>query len=261
MGCFVALSLDRTVTGMKHSGAMTLNGNKVVVVGGTSGIGLATAHAVVDRGARVVLVGRSADKLASARESFGADTAVEGFTADVAREEEVATLMERVGTFDHLVVTAIAPGYAPIASIDVAVARSVLDSKLLAAILLAKHAHGRLRPGGSITLTSGIAKDRPMAGGAVVAAVNGALGALARALTLEMAPSRVNVVSPGWVETPVWDFLLGERKTEAWAQMGRRLPVGRIGAPSDLAAAYLFLMENTFAAGTTVHVDGGHALV
>ena len=100
-----------------------------------------------------------------------------------------------------------------------------------------------------------------MAGGAVVAAVNGALGALARALALEMAPTRVNVVSPGWVETPVWDALMGERKTAAWEQMARRLPVGRIGTPSDLAAAYLFLMENTFATGTTVHVDGGHALV
>jgi NAD(P)-dependent dehydrogenase (short-subunit alcohol dehydrogenase family) len=100
-----------------------------------------------------------------------------------------------------------------------------------------------------------------MAGGAVVAAVNGALGALARALALELAPTRVNVVSPGWVETPVWDTLMGERKEAAWEQMARRLPVGRIGSPSDLAAAYVFLMENTFATGTTVHVDGGHALV
>jgi NAD(P)-dependent dehydrogenase (short-subunit alcohol dehydrogenase family) len=95
----------------------------------------------------------------------------------------------------------------------------------------------------------------------VVAAVNGALGAFARALALELAPTRVNVVSPGWVDTPVWDRIAGDGKAAAFEQMARRLPVGRVGTPEDLAHAYLFLMENGFTTGVTLHVDGGHALV
>ncbi len=246
---------------------MTLEGSKVVVVGGSSGIGLGVARAALERGARVTLVGRSRERLAKARAALGADTELAGraglalLVADVTREDDIVSMFDQVGTLDHLVVTAVTAGYAPIATMDARVARSVIDVKLLAAVLLARHSHGHLRTGGSITFTSGIAKDRPMAGGAVVAAVNGALGALARALALEMAPSRVNVVSPGWVETPVWDTLMGERKTEVWEQMARRLPVGRIGSPADLAAAYTFLMENGFTTGTTLHVDGGQALV
>ncbi len=233
---------------------MALEGKKVVVVGGSSGIGRAVALEALARGAEVVVASRSprpADGGARTR----------AIAVDVTREEEVARLFSEVGRFDHLVVTAVSAAYAPIASFALDDARTLIESKLVGAIALAKHAQARLAEDGSITFTSGIAKDRPSRRGAVVAAVNGALGALARALAIELAPRRVNVVSPGWVDTPVWDRIAPDGKTALWAEKAAQLPVGRIGTTDDLAQAYLFLMENGFTTGTTVHVDGGHALV
>jgi NAD(P)-dependent dehydrogenase (short-subunit alcohol dehydrogenase family) len=238
---------------------MMINGTKVVVVGGSSGIGRAVALAALERGAEVTIVGRSAENLeAAARATAGR---AKTLSADATREEDVTRMFDAVGAFDHLVVTAVVGAYAPIAKMDGSAAHALIDSKLLAAILLAKHAQARLRPRGSVTFTSGIAKDRPMAGGSVVAAVNGALGAFARALALELAPARVNVVSPGWVDTPVWDRIAGAGKADVLEAMARRLPVGRVGTAEDLAHAYVFLMENEFTTGTTLHVDGGHALI
>ncbi len=240
---------------------MTLDGTKVVVVGGSSGIGRAVVRAALERGAEVVVVGRSRARLDETRSALDPADRVAAIAADVTREDDVVRLYDEVGAFDHLVVTAVSAAYSPIASFDLGEARAVIESKLVAAIALAKHAHARMAERGSITFTSGIAKDRPMRRGSVVAAVNGALGALARALAMEMAPRRVNVVSPGWVDTPVWERVAGEGKAALWAETAARLPVGRIGTPADLAQAYVFLMENGFATGTTVHVDGGHAFV
>jgi NAD(P)-dependent dehydrogenase (short-subunit alcohol dehydrogenase family) len=126
---------------------------------------------------------------------------------------------------------------------------------------VAKHAAGWLRPGGSIGFTSGVAAYRPGPGGSMIAAVNGALEALARALALELAPVRVNVVSPGWVDTPIWDVLAGPAKAERLAEMGSRLPAGRVGKPAHIARAFVELMGNGFVTGTVLHVDGGHRLV
>lgn len=240
---------------------MILNHTKVVIVGGSSGIGLGVARAAVAAGAEVVIVGRSPERLREASQELGDPAGLKTIAADITREEDVARALESTGPFDHLVVTAANLTYAPIASFDAAAARACVDSKLIAAILLAKHACGRVKPGGSITFTSGQAKDRPSPKGAVVAAVNGALGALARALAVEMAPTRVNVVSPGVVDTPIWTSIAGDGKGAVFEQMASRLPVGRIGSPADLAQAYLFMMENEFTTGTTLHVDGGRALV
>jgi NAD(P)-dependent dehydrogenase (short-subunit alcohol dehydrogenase family) len=240
---------------------MTLNHTKVVVVGGSSGIGLGVARAAVAEGAEVVLVGRSPEKLLEASRALGDPPSVKTITVDITREEDVARAFAETGAFDHLVVTAANLAYAPIASFDLAAARACVESKLVAAILLAKHACGRVKPGGSLTFTSGQAKDRARPKGAVVAAVNGALGSLARALAVEMAPTRVNVVSPGVVDTPIWTAIVGDDKGAVFEQTARRLPVGRIGTTADLAQAYLFLMQNEFTTGTTLHVDGGYTLV
>jgi NAD(P)-dependent dehydrogenase (short-subunit alcohol dehydrogenase family) len=133
---------------------------------------------------------------------------------------------------------------------------------LVSAFSLAKHTPGKLRPGGSITFTSGISKDRPSVPcDAVVAAVAGSFGYLARALTLELAPTRVNAVSPGWVDTPMWDEIAGSAKQEIWAQIVPRLPASRIGTVADIAKAYVFLLESEFTTGTVLQVDGGHALI
>jgi NAD(P)-dependent dehydrogenase (short-subunit alcohol dehydrogenase family) len=241
----------------------TLNRQKVVVVGGSSGIGLGVAAAAAAQGAEVVIVGRSPEKLHAARRSLGADRNVETLAADITNEAAVTTLFERIGDFDHLVTTAgTPPPNDPIASADLDVARRFIDNKLTGTIALVKHAARRIRRGGSMTFTSGINKDRPpVPGGAVVAAIAGSFGYLAHALALELAPTRVNVVSPGWVDTPMWDELVGDAKSGYLAQMARQLPSGEIATTADVARAYLYLMESTFTTGETIHIDGGQRLL
>ena len=240
---------------------MTLDGQHVVVVGGSSGIGLGTAHAVLAAGARVTIVGRSPERLARAQRELGDETPVRAIAADIGREVDVVHLFEAAGDLDHLVTTAVDASYQPVAELEPAAAQRVIDSKLIGPLLLAKHGAPRIRTGGSIIFTSGIAAYRPSRGGAVVAAVNGALAALGRALALELAPIRVNVVSPGWVDTPVWDVVAGDRKGAVLSGMAERLPVQRVGTPADVARAFLFLMQSEYSTGTVLHIDGGQRLV
>jgi NAD(P)-dependent dehydrogenase (short-subunit alcohol dehydrogenase family) len=178
-------------------------------------------------------------------------------------ERAVERLFASLGTVDHIVSTAVdATGAGQrVSELNLEAARAVVDAKLFGAVLLAKHGVAHLDPAGSIVLTSGIAAYRPGPSGAVLAAVNGALESLAYALALELAPVRVNVVSPGWVDTPVWDALAGPGKAAALDGMAGRLPVGRTGTPADLAQAFLSLLRNGFITGTVLHVDGGHRLV
>jgi NAD(P)-dependent dehydrogenase (short-subunit alcohol dehydrogenase family) len=230
------------------------------VVGGSSGMGFAVAEALLAAGARVTIAGRSAERLEAAAARLDG---VRSFAADVTREADVERLFAETGELDHLVVTAadIAGAYRLISELDVAAARGLVDSKLIAALLLAKHGAPLLAEGGSITFTSGIAAYRPAPKGVMAAAVNAALAGLARALAVELAPLRVNVVSPGWVDTPIWDTLAGAGKAETLAAMAARLPAGRVGRPEDVAQAVLALVGNTFITGTVLHVDGGHRLV
>lgn len=240
-----------------------LEGKKVIIVGGSSGIGRGVAEAALERGADVVIVGRSRDKLDAAVRALGGTPRLSTSVSDMTREKDIARLFEGIGAFDHLVITAgSAPAVAPIGSIDLEVARDFIDAKFVGAVGLAKHAQRTLRRGGSITFTSGINKDRPpVPGGGVVAAVAGAFSYLAHALALELAPTRVNVVSPGWVDTPMWDELVGSEKTAMWQDLAQRLPAGRIASPADIALAYVFVMESAFTTGTTIHIDGGHSLI
>jgi NAD(P)-dependent dehydrogenase (short-subunit alcohol dehydrogenase family) len=241
----------------------TLAGQKIIVVGGSSGIGLGVAAAARDRGAQVVIAGRSREKLRNALRTLGAEGDPRTIAADMTDEADVARLFAEVGAFDHLVSTAGAPPpNDPIDRTDLDIVRRFIDNKLLGAITLAKHAMRTLRPGGSITFTSGINKDKPpVPGGAVVAAIAGSFGYLAHALALELAPTRVNIVSPGWVDTPMWDELVGDAKAGYFAQMAASLPARSIPTPADVARAYLHLMESRFTTGETLHVDGGQRLM
>jgi NAD(P)-dependent dehydrogenase (short-subunit alcohol dehydrogenase family) len=241
----------------------SLTGSKVVVVGGSSGIGLGVAAAALGKGAELVIVGRSPKKLEAAANRLSPAGRVETMVGDMTREDEVARLFDQVGSFDHLVSTAGGPPPGdPIDRTEIDVVRRFVDNKLLGAVLLVKHAVRGLRKGGTITFTSGINKDRPpVSGGAVVSAIAGSFDYLARALALELAPSRVNVVSPGWVDTPLFDELVGDAKHGYFESMAARLPSGRIAAPSDIAPAYLYVMESDFTTGETIHIDGGQRLI
>jgi NAD(P)-dependent dehydrogenase (short-subunit alcohol dehydrogenase family) len=240
-----------------------LKGQTVVVVGGSSGIGRGVAAAVLDKGAHAVVVGRSIDKLRAAGQRLGGGPRVRSLAVDMADEAGVARMFDEIGPFDHLVSTAGTPPPAdPIGRIDIEAVHGFLASKLGGAVVLAKHASRTLRPGGSMIFTSGINKDRPpVPGGAVVSAIAGSFSYFARALALELAPTRVNIVSPGWIDTPMWDEMVGAAKTGFHAEMAARLPAGRLATPADLARAYLYLMENDFATGETIHSDGGQRLI
>lgn len=241
----------------------TLANKKIVIVGGSSGIGLGVAAAAVESNAEVVIVGRSSAKLQAAARALDADRRVRTLAVDMAGETEVARMFAEVGAFDHLAVTAGSPPpNDPIDRTDMDFVRRFVDSKLLGAVVLAKHAVRTLRPGGSMIFTSGINKDRPpVPGGAVVSAIAGSFSYFARALALELAPTRVNVVSPGWVDTPMWDEIVGEAKAGFFASMAPNLPARRIATPADVARAYLYLMESEFTTGETIHIDGGQRLI
>ncbi|MDQ0391409.1 SDR family oxidoreductase [Labrys monachus] len=238
-------------------------GEHVLVVGGSSGMGFALAERLLAAGIAVTIVGRSPERLAQAREKLGNAPSLQAVTADATNEEDVERLFGSVGTLHHIVSTAadVSGVYVPLADMNVATARRAIDSKVVAPLLLAKHGAPRLAAAGSITLTSGIAAYRPAPKGSVVAAVNGAIESLVYALAVELAPIRVNAISPGWVDTPIWDSVAGEGKTAALEAMARRLPVGRIGQARDIAQALESVMRNGFISGTVVHVDGGQRLV
>ncbi|PTL78313.1 SDR family oxidoreductase [Vitiosangium sp. GDMCC 1.1324] len=238
---------------------MNLEKQHVVVMGGSSGIGLGVARACLESGASLTLVGRSPQKLADAAAGLGAAHRVRTFAADVTDEAQVRRLFEEHPPAHHVVLTAVHGHYQPIRQMELSEARLTIDSKLVAALHVAKHA--RLEPNGSLVFTTGIAADRPGPGGSVIAAVNGALVSLVRALALELAPVRVNAVSPGWIDTPIWDTLAGNAKQQRFEQHARRLPVGRVGVPADIAHAVLFLMGNGYTTGEVLNVDGGHRLV
>ena len=234
---------------------------RVLIVGGSSGMGFALAASLLADRAEVTVVGRSETRLKAARTSLSNTERLRTIVADITQEEQVARLFERSGPLDHIVTTAadIEGAYQLLPLLQISAARKVVDSKFIGPLLLAKYGAPVLSPNGSITFTSGIAAYRPAARGSVVAAINGALASLAYALAVELGPIRVNVVSPGWVDTPIWESVAGDAKAATLEAMAKRLPVGRIGQPEDIAPPVSFLAsdEARWITGETIFVSGG----
>jgi NAD(P)-dependent dehydrogenase (short-subunit alcohol dehydrogenase family) len=209
-------------------------------------------------------VGRSEQRLQAALRSLGSGR-VGIQVGDIGEKSQVVALFERIGALDHLVITAADLPYGSVLTLSESDLMRAVRSKFLGPVFAVQEASARIRPGGSITFTSGIAAQRPMRGGATAAAVNSGLEGLARALALELAPLRVNVVSPGWTDTPIWDRIASAAprnwKQESFDAMAARLPVGRIGQVGDIARAFMFLMKNEFVTGSVMDIDGGHRLV
>ena len=234
---------------------MSLKNKHIVVIGGSSGIGLAVARGAAEQGGRVLIAGRDAHKLdAVARAIPGIITEV----LDVRDEEQVADYFERIGQLDHLVVTAGALiESSPLVTQDFAALRDAVDSKLYGSLLAAKHAAPRIRAGGSIGLTSGVLARKPTANALVKTLINAALEAAVRQMAKELAPLRVYAVSPGPVNTPNWAYLDDDARTALFDKLNSTLPLGFAASPDDTAAAYLFAMQAHALTGTVIDIDSG----
>lgn len=234
---------------------MLLQGKSVVVVGGSSGIGLATAMLAKAEGAAVTIASRSAERLRAAAAQSGA-RAIE---ADVTSDASVGALFKACGRVDHVVVSAAQLRSGPFKTVSIDDARATMESKFWGAWRVARAAD--IAPGGSLTLVSGFLSVRPRPGSAIVGAANGALESLAKSLALELAPVRVNAVSPGIIDTPIRAAMPEEARRKMLEQTAAGLPVRRVGTGEDVARQILAFMTIGFATGSIVYLDGGGLIV
>jgi len=235
-----------------------LKGKKVVIIGGSSGIGFESAKQVIAQGAEVIIASRSRNKLQNAKEQLGAKATA--FTLDTTEEQQVQSFFEKVGQFDHLVVSAAETSGGSFLHTNTAQARQLFENKFWGQYYAAKHGAPKVLPQGSITLFSGVVAYKSMVGSSILGAVNAAISNLGQTLALELAPIRVNIISPGIIDTPSRSKMPEETRNHFYATVGNKLPVKRIGRAEDVAQSVLYLLQNSFVTGTVLHVEGGHIL-
>jgi NAD(P)-dependent dehydrogenase (short-subunit alcohol dehydrogenase family) len=238
---------------------MDIHGQRVIVLGGTSGNGLATAKAAARLGAQVTVVSRR--QVSVDRALADLPPGICGRAADLTDTDQVRRLFDDLDSIDHLVFTAGEPLLLmSLDTLDLDKAREFFTLRYFSALWAVHAAMPHLRPGGSITLTSGIVSQRPGPDLAVVASVCGAVESLTRALAVELAPIRVNAVCPGIVRSPLWDSMPQASRDQMYRDTAASIPAGRVGEVGDIAQAYLFCLTQPFATGTVLTIDGGFAL-
>jgi len=232
-----------------------LEGKKVLVVGGSSGIGEASAQALAALGAQVTIASRDPSKLQAAAERLGGrvSTAVLDTTSDAA----VEAFFSVQGEYDHVVISAAQTASGPVRQLPLVDAYAAMNSKFWGSYRVARAA--KIAKGGSLTLVSGFLATRPSKTSVLQGAINAALESLGRGLALELAPVRVNTVSPGMIATPMWAGS-DEARAAKFDAAAARLPVQRIGQAEDVANAIVYLVTTPYATGSTVLVDGGGAI-
>jgi NAD(P)-dependent dehydrogenase (short-subunit alcohol dehydrogenase family) len=239
---------------------MTLNDKRIIILGGTSGIGLTVAQAAAAEGARVTIASSNSARVSEALATL--PPGAEGRTVDLTNEAAIKAFFAAAGDFDHLVYTAgEALRLSPLAESDIAQARNFFELRYWGAFTAARYAHSHIRPSGSIVFTSGLAGARPHPGWSVAASICSAMEGLTRALAVELAPVRVNIVSPGVVKTPLWREMSSTARDALYAGEAQRLPVGHVAEPQEIADGYLYLMRQSFVTGQTLAIDGGGLLV
>ena len=237
----------------------SLRDQAVVVIGGSAGIGLETARLARAEGADVILAARNPERLQQAADDIGAmRTAAFDATDEAALDGFFDDLPE---TVDHVMVTAGRPYYGPLAEMDVAAARRSFDDHYWLALQIARLATGRVRPGGTLLFMSGTGGRRIGVGYSIISSATAAMPALIASLAVEIAPIRVNLIAPGFVDTPLSASLLGDQLEQRREQLRATLPIGRVVGPEDVAALAVHLMTNTALTGATYDIDGGQHLV
>jgi NAD(P)-dependent dehydrogenase (short-subunit alcohol dehydrogenase family) len=235
-----------------------LAGQTVVVIGGSAGIGLETARRARAEGADLILTARDADRLKRA----GAELAARIAAFDATDFERLRKFFDELpAPIDHVLVTGPGPYYASLAEFDFAKARRDVDAHLLLPVQVARHAAGKVRPGGTLLFMGGTGGRRTAVGLAFISAISAALPALTRNLALELAPVRVNLIAAGFVDSPLSAALLGDQLDARRAQLRATLPIRRVVGPAEVAALAVHLMTNTAVTGATFDIDGGQQLV
>ena len=238
---------------------MSLKNARVLVVGGTSGIGLGVASAVAERGAIPIVVSRRQASVDRALSQLPENA--RGATVDLTDPSALERAAVDIGDIEHLVFTAGEPlELAPLADLTPEVITRFFQTRFVGALTAVRVFASRITPGGSITLTSGTAAEQP-GFGALPVSICGAMNALTKALAFELAPIRVNAVAPGVVRTPLWDAMNEPDRQAMYDQAAQQLPLGRIGEVADTARAYVYCMEQEFGTGVVLTVDGGTTLV
>ncbi len=229
-----------------------LKGKRVIVVGGSSGIGLQISRELLASGAKVVVASRSPKKLALAKENLN-DSAIT-LSLDASDELSVQNFFAGIGEFDHLIVTIKSKHLVcDFANTSTESVHHAFDTKFWGQYYLARHCIPYLSKQGSITLTSGIAAQRGYHGFSSISAINGAIESLVKSLAVELAPMRINAVSPGFTERRPKDTV----RFDDIKMLGGHPPLNRLGSQKEIADAYLFLMQNKYATGTILTIDGG----
>ena len=235
----------------------SLKDKTVLVIGRGSGLARAVALAAQDAGAQVVVAGRDRESLSAA---YTGEPAITTETVDLTDEGSIAALGERLGSLDHVVSTASARARGRVAELDRDAIRLSFDTKVIGPLMLAKHLAPRMNEGGSFVIFSGVAAAKIAVGTLGVAITNAAADTLARSLALELAPIRVNAISPGVIDTGAWDAFGEQGKADYFAGISARNPARRIGTPEEIAQGVLFALTNRFLTGQTLHIDGGEPL-
>lgn len=235
-----------------------LSHHHVVVVGGSSGIGLATGRFAKQLGADVTLIGRDAEKLHQAAREIGE---VRTAIADFADETAINNVFADLPTIHHVYVAAGSFVGGNVLAGTMADFRRAVDTRLWGSVHVVRAAVPKMNGTGSLTFTGGLSTDRPVVGAWATAVATAAAEQLARALALELAPIRVNAVSPGWTDTPMWDDILGDAKQDVFGGVTTQVPVKRLSTAAEVAQAVIFLMSSGTITGEVIHVDSGHRLV
>jgi NAD(P)-dependent dehydrogenase (short-subunit alcohol dehydrogenase family) len=233
----------------------SLLGQTVVVIGGSSGIGLETARSARAEGAEIVLTGRDPERLRHAAADLGAQRHA---AFDAHDPDHLGAFFRSLpAPVDHVLVTAGGPYYAPLADMDTTDAARYVTDHVRLTLEVARHACRTVRPGGALLLMSGTGGRRPAVGISLTALLTAGLPALTANLALELAPVRVNLIAAGFVDTPLSASLLGDDLDERRAHLSATLPIRRVVVPEDVAALAVHLMANTALTGATFDVDGG----
>ena len=245
---------------MKDKVNSNLRGKRIVLLGGTSGFGLATAKAAAEEGANIVVVSSSQQRVDNALSQLPEGS--EGYTANLANEQQVENLFKQIGEFDHLVFTAGETlQLKELSNVNMDDARQFFNIRYWGALMAAKYGSRYIRSGGSITLTNGTIGLRPWKGWTVAASITGAIESLTRALAVELAPIRVNAVCAGMVRTDLWGNISETEREAMFSDVGSKLLTGKIGEANDIAEAFLYLLKGNYTTGQIIVADGGGVLV